>query len=148
MRELKAGKLAMSLMFLLFAVGNGFCDNVDSESWTLLQEGLFINEKSLSRSGDNTVSLWIVMVPEEGSELMYEARSHLMEDGKEYQALKYDYTGFMSEIDCSRKRYRELMTIMYDVNNNIVHSVETSPASWKDISPESSLEVVVAAVCN
>jgi hypothetical protein len=88
------------------------------------------------------------MVPEEGSELMYEARSHLMEDGKEYQALKYDYTGFMSEIDCSRKRYRELMTIMYDVNKNIVHSVETSPASWKDISPESSLEVVVAAVCN
>ena len=148
MRELKAGKLAMSLMFLLFAVGNGFCDNVDSESWTLLQEGLFINEKSLSRSGDNTVSLWIVMVPEEGSELMYEARSHLMEDGKEYQALKYDYTGFMSEIDCSRKRHRELMTIMYDVNKNIVHSLETSPASWKDIPPESNLDLVLVAVCN
>ncbi len=40
------------------------------------------------------------------------------------------------------------MTIMYDVNKNIVHSQEASSASWKDIPPESSLDLVLAAVCN
>ena len=148
MRELRAGKLVMSFMFLLFAAGNGFCDNVDSEGWTSLQEGLYINEKSLSRSTDGTVSLWVKMVPEEGSGLMYEARNHLMQDGKVYQALKYDYTGLLSEIDCSRRRHRELIIIMYDVNKNIVHSLETSAASWKDIPPESNFELVLAAVCD
>ena len=133
MRELKAGKLAMSLMFMLFAAGNGFCSGVDSEGWTSLQKGLYINEKSLSRSADDKVSLWIKIVPEEDSALMYDARSHLMQDGKIYQALKYDYTGLFSEIDCPGKRYRKLMTIMYDVNKNIVDSEETSSTSWKDI---------------
>ena len=41
---------------------------------------------------------------------MYEARDHLMQDGKEYQALKYDYSGLLSEIDCSGKRHRELIS--------------------------------------
>ena len=148
MRGLKTVKLAMSFIFIFFAAGNGFCSGADSEGWTSLQDGLYINSKSISRSDDGKISLWVKIVPEEGSDLMYNARNHLMEDGMDYQALKYDYTGLLSEIDCSRKRHRELMNIMYDVNKNIVHSAETSPASWKDISPESSLEVVVAAVCN
>ncbi len=78
MRELKAGKLAMSFIFLFLAAGNGFCAGVDSEGWTSLQEGLYINEKSLSRSADDKVSLWVKIVPEEGSDLMYDARSHLI----------------------------------------------------------------------
>jgi hypothetical protein len=148
MRELKAGKLVITFMFIFFAAGNGFCDGVDSEGWTSLQEGLYINEKSLSRSAGGRVSLWVKIVPEEGSALMYDTRNHLMQDGKVYQALKYDYTGLLSEIDCSQKRYREVITIMYDVNKNIVHSAETSSALWKNISPENSLDLVLAAVCN
>jgi len=148
MRELRAGKLAMSFIFIFFAAGNGFCSGADSEGWTSLQDGLYINSKSMSRSANGTISLWLKIVPEEGSDLMYNARSHLMEDGMEYQALKYDYTGSLSEIDCSGKRHRELMNIMYDVNKNIVHSLETSPANWKDIPPESSLDLILIAVCN
>ena len=148
MRKLKTGKLAMAFIFIFVAAGSGYCAGVDSEGWTSLEKGLYINEKSLSRSDDGTINLWVKIVPEEGSDLMYEARDHLMKDGKVYQALRYDYTGLLSEIDCSGKRHRELITIMYDVNKNIVHSEETPSASWKDISPESSLEVVVAAVCN
>jgi hypothetical protein len=148
MRELRAGKLAMSFIFIFFTAGNGFCSGADSEGWTSLQDGLYINSKSISRSDDGKISLWVKIVPEEGSDLMYNARNHLMEDGMDYQALKYDYTGLLSEIDCSRKRHRELMNIMYDVNKNIVHSLETSPASWKDIPPESNLDLVLVAVCN
>ena len=148
MRKLRAGKLAMSFMFIFFAAGNGFCAGVDSEGWTSLQEGLYINEKSLSRSADDKVSLWVKIVPDEDSSLMYDARSHLMQDGKVYQALKYDYTGLLSEIDCSGKRYRELITILYDMNKNIVDSVETPSAFWRDIPPESSLDLVLTAACN
>ena len=148
MRKLKAGKLALSVIFIFFTAGSGFCADVDSEGWTLLQEGLYINEKSLYRSADDKVSLWITIVPEEGSDLMYDSRSHLMEDGKIYETLKYDYTGVLSEIDCSSKRHRELITIMYDVNKNIVDYAETSTASWKDIPSESSLNLVLTAACN
>jgi len=148
MRKLKTGKLAMAFIFIFVAAGSGYCAGVDSEGWTSLEKGLYINEKSLSRSDDGTINLWVKIVPEEGSDLMYEARDHLMQDGKIYQALKYDYSGLMSQIDCSRKRYRKLMTIMYDVNKNIVHSQETSSASWSDIPTGGSLDLVVAAVCS
>jgi hypothetical protein len=148
MRKHGAGKLATSFIFILVAAGNGICAGADSEGWTSLQEGLYINEKSLSRSDEGTVSLWVKIIPEEGSVLMYEARDHLMQDGKVYQALKYDYSGLLSEIDCPRKRHRELITIMYDVNKNIVHSEETLLASWKDISSESTLDLVRTTVCN
>lgn len=147
MRKLKAGKWAMLLIIIFFAAGNGFCSGVDSEGWESLQEGLFINAKSISRPSDGTVCLWVKIVPEEGSDLMYEARDHLIQDGKEYQALKYEYTGLLSEIDCLSKRHRELITIMYDVNKNIVHSLEDS-SPWKDMPSESSLDLVLLAVCN
>ena len=147
MRKLKAGKWAILFVIIFFAVGNGFCSAVDSEGLTLLQKGLYINEKSLSRPSDSTVCLWIKIIPEEGSDLMYEARDHLIQDGKEYQALKYEYTGLFSEIDCLSKRHRELITIMYDVNKNIVHYLEDS-SSWKDMPSESSLDLVLLAVCN
>ena len=148
MRELRAGKLALSFIFIFFAARSGFCSGVDSEGWKSLQEGLYIHEKSLSRPADGTISLWVKIVPEEGSAMMYEARNHLIQDGKVYQALKYEYTGLLSEIDCSRKRHRELITIMYDVNKNIVHSEDTLSAHWMDIPNESSLDLVLTAVCN
>jgi hypothetical protein len=148
MRELKVVKFVISFAFIFFANTFAAFADVDSEGWTSLREGLYINEKSLSRSTDDKVSLWVKIVPKEGSSLMYDARNHLMQDGKVYQALKYDYTGSLSEIDCSRKRHRELISIMYDVNKNIVHSEETSQASWKDIPSESTLDLVLAAVCN
>ena len=148
MRKLKAITLAISFACIFFAAGIDAFARLDSERWTSLQEGLSINTKSLFRQADNTVSLWVKIVPAEGSAFMYDARTHLMEDGKDHQAYQFDYTGFLSEIDCSKKRHRELVTIMYDANKNIIHAVEDSTAAWDNITPGSSFDLVQRAVCN
>ncbi len=119
----------------------------DSEGWTSLNEGLYINGRSIARTTADTVSLWVKIVPGEGSELQREAIGLLMDRGKRYQALAYTYTGYLSEIDCSRNRHRELITILYDINKNIVLSLERPSALWEPISPESSFLLVRSMVC-
>jgi hypothetical protein len=147
MRKLQAVTLAISITGIFLVMGiNAFAEEY-SERWISLREDVFINGQSIAYPSVDRVSLWVKIVPDSENALLLEARSQLMAKGRDDQALSYDYTGFLSEIDCLKKRHRELVTILYDINKNIIHSVDHSQASWEDISPESSFHLIEMAVC-
>lgn len=139
--------LALSLTFILFAAGNIAFASVDSEGWTSLKKDLYINGKSIAYPSGNTVSLWVKIVPDRGSDMLFDAQKQLMDKGRNDQAVAYEYTGYLSEIDCTKKRHRIFTTILYDINKNIINSEDHSPASWNEIFPESSFHLVATAVC-
>jgi len=147
MKKVWTINVAILLTIIFFAAGNDAFASVDSEGWTLLRKDLYINGKSVAYSSGHTVSLWVKLVPDSGSDLMFEAQKKLMDKGRNDQAIAYEYTGYLSEIDCAKKRHRVFSTILYDVHKNIIHSEDHSPAFWNDISPESSFHLVALAVC-
>ncbi|HXX56562.1 MAG TPA: hypothetical protein VEI96_01010 [Thermodesulfovibrionales bacterium] len=147
MRRLQAFTVAISFTGILLVVGVHVFAEEYSEGWISLKKDVFINGQSIAYPSVDRVSLWVKIVPDSESAFLLEARSQLMAKGREDQALSYDYTGFLSEIDCLRKRHRELITILYDVNKNILHSVDHPQASWEAISPESSFHLIEMAVC-
>jgi len=120
----------------------------DSEGWTSLRKDLYINRKSTAHLSGALVSLWVKMVPESGSDALRVIREKFMDRGREDQALAYQYTAVLSEIDCSRGRHRELVTIFYDSNKNIMQSGENKATSWNDISAGSPFRFVERAVCD
>jgi hypothetical protein len=119
----------------------------DPEGWIPLKKNVYIKKKRIVYPSDTKVSLWIKVVPGAGTDLLSEARTQLMEKNRDDLALAYEYTGYLSEIDCSKNKHRELIAILYDANNNIVHSVQHEQASWDAIASGSSFEVVQDAVC-
>ena len=138
---------AIFLIFSFFASGNDAFASVDSEGWTSLKKDLYINKKSIAYPSDHIVSLWVKIVPDRGSDLLFEEQKQLMDKGRNDQAIVYEYTGYLSEIDCVKKRHRIFTTILYDINKNIINSEDHAPASWNDISPGSSFNLVETAVC-
>jgi hypothetical protein len=87
------------------------------------------------------------VVPSPGTDLLTEAYTQLMAKGRADQALAYDYTGYLSEIDCANNKHRELIALLYDANKNIIHSVQHNQPSWEVIASESSFEIVQKTVC-
>ncbi|MCL5021826.1 MAG: hypothetical protein M1497_00370 [Nitrospirae bacterium] len=137
----------ITLTLLFCAAGTGAFAGKDSEGWTSLTADVSIKKKSIVREPGDTVSLWVRIVPGEHCDLMFDARSRLTAKGRNDLALAYDYTGFLSEIDCSKKKHRELVTILYDVRRNIVDSLQQFRTAWSDIVPGSSFDSVQMAVC-
>ena len=135
------------LMCILFAMAACAFASEDSEGWTSLRRDIYVNMKSMASTYCSTVSLWIKVVPDADSDVLMRAREQLMDKGRDDKALTYLYSGILTEIDCSKNNDRELITILYDANKNILHSVNNPKASWTTISPESSFQLVQRAVC-
>lgn len=147
MKKVWTISLAISLTLIFSAMGNEAFASVDSEGWTSLRNDLYINGRSIAYPSGHTVSLWVKIVPEKGSDLLFEAQKQLMDKGRNDKAIAYEYTGYLSEIDCAKKKHREFTTILYDINKNIINSEDHSPAFWNDISPGSSFYLVALTVC-
>ena len=147
MRKFHAVTIAAALACICFSTGVNAHSGVDPDGWISIKKDVFIKEKSITRPSDTTVSLWIKVVPGTGTDLLSEARTLLMERDRADLALAYDYTGYLSEIDCSNNKHRELIAILYDGNKNIIHSVQNEQASWDVIASGSSFEAVQEAVC-
>ncbi|MFI5295326.1 MAG: surface-adhesin E family protein [Thermodesulfovibrionales bacterium] len=139
---------AASLMFIFFAFGGGAFAAEDSEGWTSLSKDIYINVRSMAYSRGNAISLWVKIVPDEDSNVLMAARELFMNKGRDDKALAYSYSGLLTEIDCSKNNHRELMTILYDINKNIIHSADHPKAPWETISPGSGLDIVQKAVCD
>ena len=139
-----------TFMFLLLSFISGICSfaGEDSEGWTSLKKDVYINGKSIAYQSDHTVSLWVKIIPDEDSDVLLAARELLMSKGRDDKALAYYYSGFLTEINCSENSHRELITIFYDANKNILHSADHSRAAWAAISPGSSFHLVQKAVCD
>jgi len=138
---------SMFLMYILFAMVACAFAAEDSEGWTSLSSDVYINMKSIAYTCGSTISLWVKIVPDEDSDLLMRAREQLMDKGRDDKTLTYLYSGLLTEIDCSKNSHRELITILYDANKNILHSVNNPKASWKTISPGSSFRLVQRTVC-
>ena len=137
---------AVLTCIFLPAVANAL-PGVDPDGWIPLKKDVYIREKSITYLSDATVSVWIKVVPDTGTDLLTEARTQLMNKGRDDLALAYDYTGYLSEIDCEKRRHRELIALLYDANKNIIHSVQHEQPSWEAIASGSSFEVVQRTVC-
>jgi len=147
MRKIPAILVAICLAVIFSAAATAALPDKDSEGWTLLNKDVYINRRSMAYSDEGTVSLWVKVVPDEDSDVLKQAREQLMNKGRDDKALAYLYSGILAEIDCSRNSHRQLITILYDANKNIIHSVDHHQASWTAISPESSFHLVREAVC-
>jgi len=147
MRKLSAVTSAIFFFAILFAAGGDAFAGKDPEGWTLLSENLLISRNSVTYTPGDTVRLWVRIVPDKESALYAEIEKQLKEKGRKSPVYAYEYTGFLSEIDCSGKRHRNLMTIHYDSNRNIMHWVDHASAPWDKTSPESSFHLVETAVC-
>ncbi len=137
--------MAATLACIFFLTSANAHSGIDTDGWTSLKKDVFIKKKSITYSSETTVSLWIKVVPGTGSDLPTEARTKLMDKGRD--DLAYEYTGYLSEIDCSKNKHRELIAILYDANKNIIHSVQNEQASWEVIASGSSFEAVHRVVC-
>ena len=147
MKKLPAVAWAMLFTGIFFFAAHDLFAGNDPERWTSLKEDVFINQKSAAYTSGHTVRLWVRVAPEKGSDLYWETQKHLMEKGKKYQAGAYEYTGFLSEFDCAKKRHRELMTLHYDNNKNIIDWANHAQARWDETLPESRFDLVQKAVC-
>jgi hypothetical protein len=138
---------SLTLLCILFAFVTSAFASEDSEGWTSLRSDVYINMKSMASRYGSTVSLWVKVVPDEDSELLLETRQQFKNKGRDDKALAYHYSGVLTEIDCSTNNHRELITILYDANKNILHSANNPKASWTTISAESRFDLVQRAVC-
>jgi hypothetical protein len=147
MRKVSAAAWAMVFAGIFFFAGNDLFAGNDPERWTSLTEDVSINQKNVAYPSAHIVRLWVRVAPEKGSDLYWETQKHLMDKGKKYQAGAYEYTGFLSEFDCSTKTHRELMTLHYDNNKNIIDWANHSAPPWDRTLPESRFALVQKAVC-
>jgi hypothetical protein len=147
MRKVSAVAWAMVFAGILFVTGNDVFAGGDAELWTSLRTDVFINQNNITYPSANMVRVWVRVAPEKGSDLYWETQKHLMDKGKKYQAIAYEYTGFLSEFDCSRKAHRELMTLHYDNNKNIIDWTNHAAPRWNGTVQDSGFALVQMAVC-
>jgi len=147
MRKFHALPFVAALACISLSTSVSALSGPDPDGWTSLKKDVFIKEKTITYPSATTVSLWIKVVPGTGTDLLTEARTQLMDKGRDDLALAYDYTGYLSEIDCAKNKHRELIAILYDANKNIIHSVQHEQASWDVIASGSSFEAVQKTVC-
>jgi hypothetical protein len=148
MRKLSAVASVIFFTAILFVAGGDAFAGRDPEGWTSLREDLLISRNSITYTSGDTIRLWVRIVPDKESAFYAETEKQLREKSGKLAVYAYEYTGFLSEIDCSEKRHRNLMTIHYDSNRNIMQWIDHSSAPWDKISPESRFHLVEAAVCS
>ncbi len=147
MKKLSAMTITATLICLFSAFCSDAIADIGKEGWSLLKEDVYIKKKSIVYPSTTTVSLWIKVVPGKDTGFLSDAPTNLMEKAKGEKALTYDHTGYLTEIDCLKNKHRELVAILYDANNKIIHSVQHDRASWEAIASGSSYEAVQEAVC-
>ena len=141
-----ASTVAVVGMFFIFMVSADSFARKESEGWRSVNNEVFLNTKSIARLSDETVSLWMKIVPEKGGAVFSETEQQLKEKGKDPRT--YGYTGVLCEIDCVNHQYREVSKIFYKKDTNIIHSLNDSAASWQRISPWSVFHDVHVDVCD
>ncbi len=147
MKRLPIVTVAAVLMGFLSAACVDAIADIGKQGWSPLNKDVSIKKKSIVYPSKTTVSLWIKVVPAKDTGPLSDAGTLLMDKGRDDQALAYDHTGYLTEIDCLKNKHRELIAILYDANSNIIHSVQHEHASWEAIPSGSSYEAVQEAVC-
>ncbi|MGC2064156.1 MAG: hypothetical protein WA610_14365 [Thermodesulfovibrionales bacterium] len=147
MRKLYAIPMMAVLLCIFFSARVDALTGPNSAGWVPLKEDIHIRKTSIAYPADNTVSLWIRIEPATETDLLRSAHTLLMEKGRDDLALAYYYTVYLSEIDCGKRRHRELIAILYDTNHNIIHSVQPGQAPWDAIGTGDSFDVVRNSVC-
>lgn len=147
MKRLLAATLALSLICIFSSSQTDALSAIERKDWTPLKKDIYIKEQSITRPSDTTVSLWIKVLPGTGTASLADLPSRLIEKGGDDLRFTYDHTGYLSEIDCEKKKHREWIAILYDTHNNIIHSVQHPEPSWDVIASGSSFDVVQKAVC-
>ena len=117
MKRLLAATLALLLICIFFSSRTDAFSTRERKDWTPLKKDIYIKEYSITRPSDTTVSLWIKVVPGTGTASLADIRSRLIDKGGDDLRFTYDHTGYLSEIDCEKKKHREWIAILYDTNN-------------------------------
>ena len=147
MKIFLAAVLALSLICIFFSGRTDARSSIDGNEWSPLKEDIYIKGESIIRPSDTTVSLWIKVIPGTDTASLADIRGSLLNKIRDNTGFTYDHTGYLSEIDCKEKKHREWIAILYDTNNNIIHSVQHPEPSWDVIASGSSFDVVQKAVC-
>ncbi|MBI4777510.1 hypothetical protein HY792_01085 [Candidatus Desantisbacteria bacterium] len=88
----------------------------------------YIDTKTLSYLSGNIIRVWIMKIPEKGSE-------------------DYGYQNSLDEIDCSKNMYRVLSSIDHSDDGNVLSSWDDNRSEWSVIEPSSMMEGLQETVC-
>ena len=114
--------------------------------WVPVKEGVSINARTIVFPSADIVSVWVRVVPEETSEMFARVYRELKRKGKDYKT--YEYTGFLTEIDCAQHRHREVSILHYNKDRNIIYSAARTNAAWVSAADENYFAPVRDAVCD
>ena len=114
--------------------------------WTPIGKNVFFNGQTLTHMSGGVHSLWVRIFPEKNSLLYDRSVQKLRDMGKDYTALAY--IGYLTEIDCSSLRYREISTMFYRKDTNILASLQNQKPHWKEIPDNSMVHDVYRTVCS
>jgi hypothetical protein len=104
-----------------------------------LGSAYFYDPESISTSY-NIVKVWTKIIYSEKDKQRY-----IKKFGKKYK--KLDYSLSLSEIDCSKKRYRVLNLVYYALNGSVIDITDNFLAEWHSIIPDSVQETLFEEVC-
>ena len=88
----------------------------------------YIDTKTISHLSGNIIKVWIMIIPEEGSE-------------------DYGYQSSFYEIDCSKNMCRALSIIEYNNDRTVLSSWNDNYSKWSFVAPSSMMEGIQKAVC-
>ena len=131
------------LSLSVYVQKSSFADNV---LWTPAGNDIYLNEQTLTHISGAVHSLWIRIVPDKDSSLYTRSTQLLRDMGKDHAAL--DYVGYLTEIDCKTVRYREILTMFYRKDKNIIGSLHKEGSPWQEITGDSMITDVYRTVCS
>lgn len=138
--------IVLAALFFFLGVLIGYATaGIDPGLWIPLKGPLYIDTGSIAYPSINIVSLWVKIVPEKDSEAFTRVREFLRKRGKDHRA--YEYTGFLSEIDCMSKSHRKLSIIHYNKDKNIIYSANDANALWEPIERENGFQLLHTVFC-
>lgn len=141
-------RIAGIMAFCLFSISASVQTSSSSSNplWTPIGKDIFLNEQTLTHISDAVHSLWVRIFPEKDSLLYNRSVQKLKDMGKDHTALAY--IGYLTEIDCRNLRYREISTMFYRKDSNIIASLQNQELPWKEIPDNNMVRAVYRTVCS
>lgn len=111
-----------------------------------LEGEIMVTTSSIVYHPNDIISMWVKIVPEENSRTLTHIQKLLKGRRKDHRS--YEYSSFLSEIDCERRMHRVVSVMHYNKNKNIIHSSNDTNASWIPIDQENGFHILYAAFCS
>jgi len=147
--------VSLSFLVLLLLVASlpsvCFSEQPDSKVWEGFGKdslgGVYYYNKTNITKSSNIISVWTYTIESNDSKRKMVERWKNIDLEKSVKYQHYDHTIFGDEFDCKKKLTRRKEYIWYDDKGNVLDKYKNENSNWKNIIPESPLEILYDKVC-